>query len=59
MKFITNNAERWVTGITLLATTIMVGLINNEFVMWLYLGAFYFGGFDEAIKLFGIQRKSP
>ena len=59
MKFITNNAERWVTGITLLATTIMVGLIDNEFVMWLYLGAFYFVGFDEAIKLFGIQRKSP
>ena len=59
MKFITDNAERWITGITLLSTTIMVGLIDNEFVMWLYLGAFYFVGFDEAIKLFGIQRKLP
>ncbi|CAA6798549.1 MAG: Phosphatidate cytidylyltransferase, partial [uncultured Sulfurovum sp.] len=59
MKFITDNAERWITGITLLATTIMVGLIDNDFVMWLYLGAFYFVGFHEAIQLFGIQRKSP
>ncbi|CAA6810023.1 MAG: Phosphatidate cytidylyltransferase (EC [uncultured Sulfurovum sp.] len=59
MKFITDNIERWVTGIALLATTIMIGLIDNYFVMWLYLGFFYFKGFDEAIKLFGIQRKSP
>jgi phosphatidate cytidylyltransferase len=59
MKFITDNLERWVTGITLLATTIMIGLIDNDFVMWLYLGLFYFVGFNEAIKLFGIQRKSP
>ncbi|CAA6812701.1 MAG: Phosphatidate cytidylyltransferase (EC [uncultured Sulfurovum sp.] len=59
MKFITNNIERWVTGIMLLATTIMIGLIDNYFIMWLYLGIFYFIGFDEAIKLFGIQRKSP
>lgn len=59
MKFITDNVERWITGIALLAITIVVGLIDNDFVMWLYLGAFYFVGFDEAIKLFGIQRKSP
>ena len=59
MKFITDNAERWITAIVLLAVTISVGLIDNDFLMWVYLGAFYFVGFDEAIKLFGIQRKSP
>ncbi|HHS92966.1 MAG TPA: phosphatidate cytidylyltransferase, partial [Campylobacterales bacterium] len=59
MKFITDNLERWITGITLLSTTIMIGLIDNDFVMWFYLGIFYFIGFHEAIKLFGIQRKYP
>lgn len=59
MKFITDNAERWITGIILLAVTIIVGLIDNPSLMWLYLGAFYFVAFDEAIKLFDIQRKAP
>jgi len=59
MKFITDNAERWLTAIALLAVTIIVGLIDNDLLMWVYLGAFYFVGFDEAIKLFEIQRKSP
>ena len=59
MKFITDNAERWLTAIALLAVTIIVGLIDNDLLMWVYLGAFYFVGFHEAIKLFGIQRKSP
>lgn len=59
MKFITNNAERWITGVVLLAVTVIVGWIDNPTLMWLYLGAFYFVAFDEAIKLFEIQRKSP
>jgi len=59
MKFITNNLERWVTAIVLLAVTIIVGIINNDTLMWVYLGAFYFIAFDEAIKLFEIQRKAP
>jgi phosphatidate cytidylyltransferase len=59
MKFITDNSERWLTGIALLIVTITIGYIDNYTLTWLYLGAFYFVGFDEAIKLFGIQRKSP
>lgn len=59
MKFITNNAERWMTGVALLAVTLIVGLIDNPTLMWFYLGAFYFVAFDEAIQLFGIQRKAP
>ena len=46
MKFITDNAERWITAIILLAVTISVGLIDNDFLMWVYLGAFYFVGFN-------------
>jgi len=59
MKFITDNAERWLTAIVLLAVTTVVGLINNDLLMWVYLGAFYFVGFHEAIVLFDIQKKSP
>ncbi len=59
MKFITDNAERWITATVLLAVTTIVGLIDNDLLMWVYLGAFYFVGFYEAIKLFEIQRKSP
>ena len=59
MKFITDNSERWLTGIALLIVTIIIGYIDNYTLTWFYLGAFYFVGFDEAIKLFGIQKKSP
>ncbi|MBU1667515.1 phosphatidate cytidylyltransferase [bacterium] len=59
MKFITNNVERWITGVVLLTVTVIIGLIDNPTLMWIYLGAFYFVAFDEAIKLFGIRRKSP
>ncbi len=59
MKFITDNAERWITATVLLAVTTIIGLIDNDLLMWVYLGAFYFVGFHESIKLFDIQRKSP
>ena len=59
MKFITDNKERWITGIALLVVTLFVGYIDNKFVMWLYLGAFYLVGFNEAVKLFEVKQKSP
>ncbi len=59
MKFITDNKERWLTGLALIATALLVGYIDNKFVMWLYLGAFYIVGFNEAVKLFDVQQKSP
>ena len=67
MKFITDNKERWLTGIALLSVTLLVGYLdtiieNKEItktIMWLYLGAFYLVGFSEAVKLFEVKQKSP
>ena len=67
MKFITDNKERWLTGITLIIVTLAVGYFdsiisiehNSHFLMWLYLGAFYIVGFNEAVKLFEVKQKSP
>ena len=59
MKFITDNRERWITGLALLVVTLTVGYIDNKFLMWLFLGTFYLVGFNEAVKLFEVTRKSP
>ncbi len=59
MKIFTENKERWITGLALLAVTLLVGYIDNRIVMWFYLGAFYLVGFNEAIKLFDVKQKSP
>jgi phosphatidate cytidylyltransferase len=67
MKFITDNKERWLTGIALIVVTLTVGyfdtIIKEKFdsnvLMWLYLGAFYIVGFNEAVKLFEVKQKSP
>jgi phosphatidate cytidylyltransferase len=59
MKVFTENKERWITGLALLAVTLTVGYIDNRTLMWLYLGAFYIIGFNEAVKLFDVKQKSP
>jgi len=59
MKIFTENKERWLTGLALLAVTLTVGYIDNKLLMWLYLGAFYIVGFNEAVKLFDVKQKSP
>ena len=59
MKFITENKERWVTGVALVASALLVGFIDSKLLMWVYLGAFYIVGFNEAIKLFDVKQKSP
>ncbi len=59
MRFITENKERWITGLLLLAVVITVGVINNYTLMWFFLGIFYLVGFNEAMKLYNIQRKAP
>ena len=59
MKFITDNKERWTTGLALIASALLVGYMDTKIVMWLYLGAFYMVGFNEAVKLFDVKQKSP
>jgi len=54
MKIFTENKERWITGLLLLAVTLFVGYIDNKTLSWLFLGAFYIVGFNEAVKLFDV-----
>ena len=49
------NRERIITGLALLGAVILIGLIDNFFVMWLVFGAIYILAFKEAMKLFGIE----
>ena len=56
MKIFTENKDRWITGLTLLAVTLFVGYMDNRFLIWLYLGAFYIVGFNEAVKLFNVKQ---
>ncbi len=48
--------ERIITGLALLAGVLLVGFIDNFFLMWLVFGAIYILAFQEAIKLFGVER---
>jgi phosphatidate cytidylyltransferase len=48
--------ERIVTGFALLAAVLVVGYIDNFFLMWLVFGAVYILAFKEAIRLFGVER---
>jgi phosphatidate cytidylyltransferase len=48
--------ERIVTGLALLAGVLLVGFIDNFFLMWLVFGVIYILAFKEAIKLFGVEK---
>ncbi len=58
MRFIIDNRERWITGVILLGVVITVGVIDNYTLMWAFLGLFYIIGFNEAMKLYKINRKA-
>jgi len=53
-----NHKERIVTGVALLAAVLIIGLIDNFFLMWLVFGAIYILAFKEAMKLFEIEDSS-
>lgn len=48
--------ERIITGLALLAAVLIIGFIDNFFLMWLVLGGIYLVAFLEASKLFGVER---
>jgi len=50
-----DHKERIVTGFALLAAVIIIGLIDNFFVMWLVFGGVYLLAFKEAVKLFEVE----
>jgi len=53
-----NHKERIVTGVALLVAVLIIGLIDNFFIMWLVFGAIYYFAFKEAMMLFGVDNKS-
>jgi phosphatidate cytidylyltransferase len=56
MGALTENKERVVTGVALLAAVLIIGFIDNFFVMWLVFGAIYLFAFQEAVRLFGVEK---
>lgn len=56
MSILRNSKERIITGMVLLAVVVVVGLIDNFFVIWLFLGAVYLLAFKEAVILFGVEK---
>jgi phosphatidate cytidylyltransferase len=51
-----DHKERIVTGLALLAVVLVIGFIDNFFLMWLVLGGVYIVAFQEAEKLFGVEK---
>jgi len=56
MSMFGEHKERILTGLALLAAVLIVGYIDNFFLMWLVFGVVYILSFKEAIKLFGVER---
>ena len=55
MSIFTASKERVTTGLALVAGVLVIGFIDNFFLMWLFLGAVYLLAFKEAMNLFDIN----
>ncbi|MDD2789759.1 MAG: phosphatidate cytidylyltransferase [Sulfurimonas sp.] len=55
MSIFNDHRERIITGLALLAIVLVVGFINNFYVMWLVFGAIYLVAFKEAMMLFDVK----
>lgn len=49
--------ERILTGVALVVAVLLIGLIDNFFIMWLVFGTVYILALKEAIELFQIEEK--
>lgn len=56
MDMFENHKERIITGLALLAGVLIIGLVDNFFVMWLVFGGIYMLAFREAVKLFQVEK---
>ncbi len=57
-KAFTSNKERVVTGFSLVGAVLVIGWIDNFFLMWAFLGLAYLIAFTEAQKLFKVKNNS-
>lgn len=55
MSIFNDHKERIITGLALLAVALIVGFINNFYLMWLIFGAVYLIAFKEAMALFDVK----
>ena len=58
MSMFENNRERIITGLALLAGVLIIGLIDNFFLMWLVFGGVYLLAFKEAVLLFQVEKEN-
>ncbi|PHQ65566.1 MAG: phosphatidate cytidylyltransferase [Sulfurimonas sp.] len=58
LKALTSSKERTVTGLSLIAVVLIIGFVDNFFLMWVVLGAVYLVAFSEAAKLFQVEKNS-
>ena len=58
MNLFGEHSERIVTGVALVVALLIIGFIDNFFVMWLVFGAIYLLAFKEALKLFEIEENN-
>ncbi|MGM0622789.1 MAG: phosphatidate cytidylyltransferase [Campylobacterota bacterium] len=52
------NPQRFTTAIAILAVVAFIGLFNNFFLIWAFLGVLYVFSFHEALRLFRIENTS-
>lgn len=58
MHIFGDHGERITTGLALVAAVLVIGFVDNFFLMWLVFGGIYLLAFKEAMMLFGIENKS-
>ena len=58
LETIKQSPQRWITGAVIAAVLVVIGLFNNFFLIWLFLGALYLFSFHEAMRLFSLQNNS-
>jgi len=58
LKALSSSKERVITGLALVAVVLIIGFVDNFFLMWAVLGAVYLVAFKEAVKLFGLKNNS-
>ncbi|WP_415249541.1 phosphatidate cytidylyltransferase [Sulfurimonas sp.] len=58
MHIFEDHKERITTGLALVAAVLVIGFIDNFFLMWFIFGVIYILAFKEALMLFGIEDES-
>ena len=58
LSIFSENRLRFVTGAVLVGIVVSIGLIDNFFLVWLFLGIVYLFSFYEAMRLFGIEKNN-